>query len=161
MNTDLLEELYKRYYRELYLYAYSLCGDTHKAQELCSDTFFKALISCDDDCPSIKYWLLRVCKNCYIDQWRREKHSTGPPDENIAAPDSEPLEQLIRKEEQLALYRAIMQLPIEQREILQLFYFNGLSGQQIAQLCGRTAGSVRTLLHRSRTQLKKLLKEDM
>lgn len=75
MKKDWVEEMYQHYYRDVYLYAYSLCGNHYAAQELCSDTFFKALSSCDESTGSIRYWLLRVCKNCYIDRWSKKEPS--------------------------------------------------------------------------------------
>ncbi len=160
MNKDLLEEIYSKYYSELYLYAYSLTGSHHAAQELCSDTFFKALISCSDDCPSIRYWLLRVCKNCWIDRWRKERRNVGSVNETLPAKDCDPLEHILQKEERIALYRAILQLPPESREAILLFYFYGFKTEQIAQLCGRTSGATRTLLYRARLQLREQLKEE-
>ncbi|WP_313340456.1 hypothetical protein [Sedimentibacter sp.] len=37
------------------------------AQDLTSETFFKAMLSLDDNVLYIKYWLFRVCKNLFID----------------------------------------------------------------------------------------------
>ncbi|MBP1582097.1 MAG: RNA polymerase sigma factor [Oscillospiraceae bacterium] len=159
MEKDLLEEIYARYYRDVYLYAYSLCKNHHLAQEICSDTFFKALISCDDNTAAIDYWLLRVCKNCFIDQWRRVRRRKEQPLEEIPlqAENSDPLEQILQQEERRRLYQAILQLPEAAREVVLLFYFHGFSGQQIAALTGRSPGAVRTLLYRARSQLKELL----
>ena len=44
MNGDLLEDIYRRYYNDVYLYAYSLCRSRHKAQELTA-TLFSRLCS--------------------------------------------------------------------------------------------------------------------
>ena len=51
MNHDELEQLYRQYYNELYLYAYSMCRNHTAAQDIVSDTFFKALLSLKDDHP--------------------------------------------------------------------------------------------------------------
>lgn len=162
MKGDLLEELYGRYYNEVYLYAYSLCKNHHTAQELCSDTFFKALISCDGEMASIKYWLLRVCKNCYIDLWRKAQKRNAPLiEEMVPAEDGDPLEHILQKETQRSLYKAVLQLPESNREAILLFYFQGLSGQEIAAITGRTPGAVRTLLYRAKIQLRDLLKEEI
>lgn len=162
MNQDLLEEIYQKYYRDVYLYAYSLCKSHHLAQEITSDTFFKALISCDDEVQSIRYWLLRVCKNCFIDHWRRaQKHSAIPIEELPLQAKDDPLEGLLQQESHRSLYQAILQLPEQTREIVLLFYFHGFSGQQIAAMTGRSPGAVRTLLYRARAQLKDLLKGEI
>lgn len=46
--NDQMEKLYIKYHKELYLYAFSLCKNHHLAQDLTSDTFFKAYLSLDD-----------------------------------------------------------------------------------------------------------------
>jgi len=160
MKNDWVEEIYRKYYRDVYLYAYSLCKNHHLAQELCSDAFFKALTSCDETIESIRYWLLRVCKNCFIDHWRKmQKQSITPIEELPLHKDEEdPLDRLLQKEEHRRLYKAILRLPEANREVILLFYFHGFSGQQIAQMTGRSPGAVRTLLYRARNQLKELMK---
>lgn len=66
MVTDDLENLYIKYHRELYLYAFSLCKNYHLAEDLTSDTFFKAMISLDEESSYIKYWLFRARKKLKI-----------------------------------------------------------------------------------------------
>lgn len=73
MKKDDLEQIYKAYYHEIYLYALSLCKNTLEAEEITSDTFYKALLCAEIQSDSIKYWLLRVCKNIFIDQARLKK----------------------------------------------------------------------------------------
>lgn len=160
MKQDYLEEIYQKYYNDVYLYAFSLCKNHHMAQEICSDTFFKALVSCDDTVPSIRFWLLRVCKNCFIDRWRKaKKHRLiSMEDLEIPAEESDPVNQILKEEVHRSLYRAILQLPEQSREVLLLYYFQGFSGSQIAEMTGRSGGAVRTLLYRARIQLKDLLK---
>lgn len=42
MKSDILGQLYKTYYKDLYLYIFSLCKDTHLAEDLVSDTFLQS-----------------------------------------------------------------------------------------------------------------------
>lgn len=74
MKSDELEILYKKYSAELYIYALSLCKDHHLAQDLVSETFYKALLSIESTEGYIKYWLFRVCKNLYLDYMKKNKH---------------------------------------------------------------------------------------
>ena len=77
-ETEILEQLYRRYYSAAYLYCLSLCGDGHTAQDLVSDAFVKAYLSLPEEVPSFRYWLFRVCKNLWIDHCRKAQHQTGP-----------------------------------------------------------------------------------
>lgn len=75
MINDKIEELYIKYHKEVYLYAYSLCKNHHISQDLTSDTFYKAYLSMNSEVEYIKYWLFRVCKNQYIDYLRKSKRT--------------------------------------------------------------------------------------
>ena len=73
MEKDILEQLYRKYYKVAFVYAISICGDISLAEDLVSEAFIKADISLPDDVPSFKYWLFKVCKNLWIDYIRKHK----------------------------------------------------------------------------------------
>lgn len=61
------EQVYDLYFRDVYRYILQLSGSEHVAEEITSDTFFKALRSigkfrgsCD-----MRVWLCQIAKNCY------------------------------------------------------------------------------------------------
>ena len=61
------EQVYDLYFRDVYRYILKLSGSDHVAEEITSDTFFKALRSigkfrgsCD-----MRVWLCQIAKNCY------------------------------------------------------------------------------------------------
>ena len=61
------EQVYDLYFRDVYRYILKLSGSEHVAEEITSDTFFKALRpigkfrgSCD-----MRVWLCQIAKNCY------------------------------------------------------------------------------------------------
>ena len=56
MEKNILEQLYRKYYRVALVYAISICGDISLAEDLVSEAFIKAYISLPDDVPSFKYW---------------------------------------------------------------------------------------------------------
>ena len=62
MRSGRIDEIYEKYYKELYLYALSLCREEELAKDLVSETFFRALLASNH--PSIndesfKFWLFR------------------------------------------------------------------------------------------------------
>ncbi|MCM0706262.1 hypothetical protein NBH08_15265 [Faecalicatena sp. BF-R-105] len=75
MKQDALEESYRAYRQDLYLYALSLCRDPVLADELTAETFYRALLSLEADASSVRCWLLRVCKNLFYDLLRRRKRT--------------------------------------------------------------------------------------
>lgn len=64
--TD-FEKLYNTYFKDVYLYIRRLSGDEYIAEEITSETFFKAMHSIDNfrgDCD-VRVWLCQIAKNCY------------------------------------------------------------------------------------------------
>ena len=57
------------------------------------------------------------------------------------------------------VWDAVRQLPVQYREAVHLFYYEGLSTRQIASVLNRSEATIRSDLHRGREQLKRILKE--
>ena len=155
MLNDQLEALYIKYHRELYLYAFSLCKDYHLAQDLTSETFFKAILSLDDDVDYIKYWLFKVCKNLFIDGVRKDReysNTEGLEDKLTSAVT--PLDRLIESEDKKNLYNQVISLHHTYSEILILYYYCDFTLNEICKTTGMTAGAAKTLLFRARKRLK-------
>ena len=162
MKQQVLETLYELYSKEIYLYAFSLCKDYHLAQDLVSDTFFKALIALKDNDVNIKYWLLKVCKNLWLDSLKYKKRFSDTPfDDNAFPVNFTGLEKLINDEQIRLLYKAILTLPPNCTEIIYMFYFCNISLNNISKELNISPGAARTLLFRSRQRLKNILKEDL
>ena len=61
------EQIYKAYFNDVFLYIKSLSQNESVAEEITSETFFKAMRSVDDfrgDCD-IRVWLCQIAKNCF------------------------------------------------------------------------------------------------
>jgi RNA polymerase sigma-70 factor (ECF subfamily) len=152
-----MEKLYIKYHRELYLYAFSLCKNHHLAQDLTSDTFFKAYLSIDD-VSYFKYWLFRVCKNLYLDYLKRNsKYSSVNISEATLYSDETPLDKMIESEENKRLYHLVINLNESYKEMLILYYFCGFSLKEISRARNITEGAAKTMLFRARKKLKKEL----
>lgn len=161
MINNQLEKLYALYHREVYLYAFSLCKNHHQAQDLTSDTFFKAILSLDEEKSYIKYWLFRVCKNLFIDITRKNKeYSSGDKYENKLVLNETPLDKVIDNEERMKLYKLVMELSTSYREIIVLYYYCDFSLKEISITTGLSYGAAKTLLSRARKNLKKRLEEE-
>lgn len=150
-----MEKLYIKYHRELYLYAFSLCKNYHLAQDLTSDTFFKAYLSLND-VSYIKYWLFRVCKNLYFDFLKQKReYSSDNILENTLTNKKTPLDKVIESEKKKHLYKLILNLHESYKEILILYYFCDFSLKEIGKIRDTTEGAAKTMLFRARNRLKK------
>ncbi len=158
-EKEILEALYCRHYSAAYLYSLSLCGDSHTAQDIVADAFVKAYLSLPEDVPSFRYWLLRVCKNLWLDFCRKQSRLTG--DEALEhIPDHRTPEAIhLENEQKQALWRCLDALPPNDREIIILHYFSGLPLKEIAPLMGLGYDTVRQRIARLRNKLRQELEE--
>lgn len=159
MEADILEELYREHYGAALLYSMALCGDTQLAQDLTEEAFVKAYLSLPDRIPSFRWWLLRVCKNAWIDHLRRQTRELGSdPLDRIASPGT-PESIYIKKERSRALWNALEQLPPQDRELIALHYFSGLTLREASQLLGLPYTAARQRMVRLRQALKRHMEE--
>ena len=147
MEPKSLEELYRRYAGELYLYAFSLCQERAQAQDLTIEAFCRALLSLEGEEDGWKGWLFKVCRNLWLDQCRRRKHLTGePPDLERLTAEGDLLEDVIREETRRTVYRAVQELAPLDREIITLYYYGELSLKEVGAAMGISPGAARKKL---------------
>src|SRR5262249_45829672 len=114
-------------------------------------------------------WLYRITHNVVRhrrrrDPWRRIWRSIADlgerrPSEPIS-PRPTPVEELERREQHVALYRLLDPLPERLRTVLILYEREELSGDEIAELLGVRAVTVRVRLHRARERFLRMLAEE-
>jgi RNA polymerase sigma-70 factor (ECF subfamily) len=161
MTKNSLEKLYKQYSDEVYLYAFSLCKSHHDAQELVSDTFFKALISLEQEDGEFKYWLFRVCKNSWLDGIKKKKFLLDKPIEDFFISENDVVHRIMMEEERRTLYEAVQKLPQTYKEILILYYYCDIPLRVISDMMNISYSATRMLISRARKFLKEgLNKED-
>jgi len=159
MEADILEELYQEHHSAALLYCIALCGDEQLAQDLTADAFIKAYLSLPDRIPSFRWWLLRVCRNLWIDQLRRQKKELGSDPLDQAAAPGTPESAYITKERSQALWRALGMLPAQDRELVTLHYFSGLTVREASTLLGLSYPTARQRMVRLRLALKRYMEE--
>lgn len=152
--------LYRRWRAPLTLYAFSLTGEQAAAEDLVQSAFVKALLSYRGG-GSIQAWLMRVLRNEWISQKRKTKYEVQemPPEEHLGGGE-DPLELLLRQEEQRRVYEAVLSLPLQYREVLLQSAVVGLRDEEIARLLQTTPENVRQLRRRARQKIRRILKEE-
>lgn len=163
MEKDILERLYRKHTKAVYLYLYSLCHDHGLAEDLMQETFLRALCSIELAREEVLPWLLRVARNLYLDVWRREKRmrlqkERGRREEEADGAGGDGiLEWMICKEQNQRLYRAIQRLKDAEREAVVLYYFAGISQEEIGRILDLSYGNTRVILYRAKKKLRKFL----
>ena len=69
----MLEALYQRYYKELYIFVFSLCGSESVTDDILQDTFLKALLTLKDSHTNMRAWLYVVARNLYYNYYNKQK----------------------------------------------------------------------------------------
>jgi RNA polymerase sigma-70 factor (ECF subfamily) len=151
-DRDALGFLYARYADNVFGYVRSIVRDSHEAEDITQHVFAKLIKVIgkyeERDVPFFA-WILRVSRNVAVDHIRRQRsipveEVRGGHDERHDEAGSERLTEL---------QEALAELPADQREIVVLRHFAGLSPTEIAMRTGRTEGSVHGLHHRGRRAL--------
>ena len=73
MESDVLRELYEKYHQKAYLYVLSLGRDKETAEDIVSEGFEKAFLTVEGCPEGFFWWLLRVCRNLWLDTLRKQK----------------------------------------------------------------------------------------
>ncbi len=148
--------------------ALALCGNRAQADDLAQSTFLKAFQKFRTFTPGTKCkaWLMRILRNTWIDQLRRNRlaRETAWPEENLPAePDtsqqsvwSDPREILEAFSDEQVI-GALMKLPGDQRLCLLLGDVEGFSQQEVAEVLDVAVGTVKSRTSRARAALKKSL----
>jgi RNA polymerase sigma-70 factor (ECF subfamily) len=115
----------------------------------------------DRDKSSVGTWFLRIARNRKIDQLRRNR--AGAIDENdpMLLPDEDrPLDEAFDARRFEVIVRDVMgALPREQRDLINLAFFDGLSHSQIAEETSLPLGTVKSRIRLAFQRLKKALEE--
>lgn len=161
MLQDEWKSIYVTYERPLYLYALSLVGNKQDAEDLLQETFVKAYLSYRD-IGSIKYWLVTVLRNEFLNLQRKRKKEVLDDGRIIMmhnAADADILSNLIEKEERRHLFYEIQKLPAQMKEVLMESVYFQMKDDEIGKLHGLTNDSVRKIRSRAKRKLIEKMKE--
>lgn len=151
------EEVYKRYFKDVYKYALSLTRDEHAAEEITQETFFKALKSIErfDGRCKLFVWLCQIAKNTYFTS--RQRAAKGNELTEEPCPDDSFEERLLNKETYFEIHKILHTLEEPYKEVFSLRAFGELSFRQIGELFGKTESWARVTYHRAKMKVKEEL----
>lgn len=144
---------------------YGMTGDFHLAQDLTQETFLKAFQSKQSFAgkSKISTWLYRIAVNVTIDYQRKaavRKEMTTEEQEisyQATTQSPEPDQTCQKNATKDILFRAIAQLPVQQREVFVLREINGCSTKEVAEILGCSIENTKWRLHKARLSLRKIL----
>jgi RNA polymerase sigma-70 factor (ECF subfamily) len=163
--------LYDQYFKQIFNYVVHRTGDIGVAQDITSETFFKALTNLwRFQWRNIPFsaWLYKIATNEIRLYYRKGRYNAVSLDELIETGNSVPAstndleaeyieaqDALHRHEEFLFYRQKISELPINYQEVIVLRFFEEKQIKEISQILGKSEGTVKSLLHRGLEKLRK------
>ena len=158
-----LAELYDRYGRVVYALILRVVRDTGIAEDLVQETFLRVwnrVHGFDAQKGSIGPWLLAVARNRAIDYLRsaggRERNSVEYEETDHPALYTDMEKDILASDKARVVKSAMDKLSPNQRQVIELAYFEGLSQTEMAERMGQPLGTVKTWV---RSALKSLRDE--
>ncbi len=161
--------LVEPYRHALEVHCYRMLGSAHDAEDLAQETLLRAWRALDRFEPRAQFqtWLYRIATNACLDELKRRPRRPAPvdpfpdrPSDGSASPTFDPAARYaIREGMELAMLRAIQELPGRQRAVLILRDVLGWSASEVAELLGSTVASVNSALQRARGTIDQHLPE--
>ena len=169
-------EVVRTYERRIFALALRMMGDRAEAEDLAQEVFvqvFKAIGSFRGE-SKLSTWIYRIAVNLSKNRTKylRVRHTSeqdelaaveeraglgGPNDAKNVARIERPDEMMAGRETEQVVRRAILQLEPSFRECLVLRDVEDLSYEEIGQITGLPEGTVKSRIHRARSQLKEIV----
>ena len=161
-DREAFRALVERYQEVAFRAAYLVVRDAAAAEDVAQEGFVRAYgaLSSFHEGQPFRPWLLRIVTNLALNDVRARARRQG-----LLArfgrlrqdPEPAPEGAVVVGEQQALLWRAINELPADDRVILYLRYFLELPEREIAAAVGKPAGTVKSRLHRAGGRLRAVI----
>ena len=156
-----LATLYEEYFDRIAHYIYVRIGDRNEAEDLAGNVFLKALESLksykERGIP-MQAWLFRIAHNALVDHLRKKGRVTTVPIEGVTIMTGEDPAAVAETNLEMEKVREAMQkLTPDQREVVQLRFFGGLSSKDVGAILHKSDGAVREMQRAAVEKLRTLL----
>ena|SRR2546421_884531 len=164
-----MEPLYQRYSRILYSMAYRMVSDHQVAEDLIQEAFlsvWRRAISYSPQSGAVRSWLISIVHHRTIDYLRSVRRRSVmkeatweevEQDESASVPDV--WDEAWRSIQSSQVRAALMDIPTEQRMVIELAYFQGWTHTEIAEGCQIPLGTVKARLRLGLHHLKRALEK--
>jgi len=159
------EEIYGEYFDDVYNYIYRLSGNKDIAEEITSETFFKALKAIDGfkgECE-IRVWLCQIAKNSYYSFLKKSKRSVdinASDIENLSERNETLEEQVIRNDEAQRIRNILHLIDEPYKEVFMWRVFADMSFKQIGDIFKKSDNWACVTFHRAKKMIIEKLEED-
>jgi len=159
------EALYHRYLSPIYGLALRKLRDRTQAEEVVQEAFTSVWRSAESYRPergSAGGWIYTVARNAVVDRLRRNgRVETVSELPDLPSAESGPYEQAERSDTAWRVHRALEELNANEREVIELAYWSGLSQSEVAAYLGQPLGTVKTRTRNALARLAEVLEGDV
>ncbi len=163
-DREAFELLYHRYVRSILGLALRKLNDRAQAEEVVQEAFtavWRSAGSYRRDRGSAGGWLYTVARNATVDRMRRNGRVEAVAElPDLESPDSGPYEQAERADAAWRVHRALEELNPNEREVIELAYWSGLSQSEVASYLDQPLGTVKTRTRHALARLAEILEGD-
>ena len=159
-NENAYIELVNRYRNKLINFVFGYLGDKELSEDVIQDTMLKLYQKRHyyREIAKFSTWIYTIARNTRID-WLRKQNRQNPDLLNAEDLYDErenptPLSSLSQIRTKKLIAEHLSQLPVEQSEVLQLMYFQGQSGQQVANTLDLPLGTVKSRIRLAMNKMK-------
>ena len=156
------EEIYTTYFSDVYMYIRRLSRDEHLAEEITSETFFKAISSIESfrgECD-IRVWLCQIAKNCYFTYLKKTQRIDSIEDIEIAEQSENFEERFFQKDAAMQIQKILHDIPEPYKEVFMWRVFAEMSFKQIGEIFHKSENWACVTYHRARKMIKERLEAD-
>jgi RNA polymerase sigma-70 factor, ECF subfamily len=163
-DLDKLAVLYERYSRALFGFFFKVTLNSQASEDLVQTVFFKIIKYRNQyraEEGSFATWMFRIAHNANIDHYHSLERSRNEVriDETDVRSDEDPDDEFLKKERSRRIKEALSLLTGEQREVLVLSRYQGLTYMEIAEILRCRVGTVKARVFRAMEKLRRVYRQ--
>lgn len=158
-NNSAFDVLLKRYQKSIHSYIFYIVRNHDLTEDIFQETFLKVIMTIKQgrytDNGKFKAWITRIAHNLIIDNFRQERNENTISNDEVEVDllndmklcDSNVEERIVQEQIYSDVKKLVKHLPDNQREVLEMRYYQDMSFKEIADITGV---SINTALGRMR-----------
>ncbi len=169
-DREALSTLYDRYGRRVFALAVRILNDPVGSEEVTQDVFMSVWrrgATYTREKGKFTTWLFSIAHNRTIDELRKRRRDRSRQNDDIEdhydlkSSDISPADAAVAQSEYAKILAVMEDLPVEQKTVVELSYFKGLTQTEIAEKTGQPLGTVKTRMRLALKKLRKALSAEM
>ncbi len=165
-DAQALSELYDQTAGPFFSVVFRILGDASEAEEVIQDVFvqiWEKAATFDSILGSPFHWALSIARHRAIDRLRSRQRRARLSEELVEAGEGEPSAMVapddgaVGADSAASVRSALTHLPAEQRQVIELAFFRGLTHPEIAETLGEPLGTIKARIRRGLLKLRENL----